>query len=114
MYGTLLQTQAKETADYPSMQAGRKADADEYVLYVALGPTRLQAGSEFSSRILLPFLLMRVLVRIFKVFFKIENGMSSTQGVECALVKIPMPIESVRDVKFVDDEALMIALTTDC
>ena len=60
------------------------------------------------------FLLMQALVRIYRVVFKIESGMSSTIVVEHALIETPVPIESVRDVKFVDDEALMIAFSDDC
>ena len=45
--------------------------------------------------------------------FNIENGMSSTKGVEHAWIKIPMPVECVRDVKFVDDEELMVAVSNE-
>ena len=104
----------KEIAEYWITQDRTNANADEYTLYVALGPTHLLNRSKLSSRIIIVILLIRVLVRICRVLFKIENGMSSTHGVEYALIQTPTPIESIRDVKFVDDEALMIAFSNDC
>lgn len=53
--------------------------------------------------------LTRVLVRITRIEFKIENGISSTQNVEYANIRAhPGKIE---DLKFVDDDKLMLALS---
>lgn len=51
--------------------------------------------------------LTRGTVRIFRVSLVVENGVSSSTGVQSA--RIPTPAGAVRDVKFVDDELLMLA-----
>lgn len=51
--------------------------------------------------------LTRGTVRIFRMSLVVENGVSSSIGVQCA--HIPTPAGAVRDVKFVDDELLMLA-----
>ena len=52
------------------------------------------------------------LVRIYKVLLEIKNGMSSTKSVEGAVIKTAG--WDVRDVKFVDDHDLMLAVSTKC
>lgn len=48
-------------------------------------------------------------VRITRIEFKIENGISSTQNVEYASIRAhPGKIE---DLRFVDDEKLMLAIS---
>ena len=51
-------------------------------------------------------------VKVFKVNLKVENGMSSNQSVYCAHLKVPRGI--IQDVKFVDDENVMLAIVDDC
>ena len=52
------------------------------------------------------------LVRIYKILLEIKNGMSSTKSVEGAVIKTAG--WDVRDVKFVDDYELMLAVSTKC
>ena len=40
--------------------------------------------------------------------------MSSTLAVECTNIHTSKPYGSIRDIKFVDDEALMIAISHEC
>ena len=51
-------------------------------------------------------------VRIFKVTLKVENGMSTTESVRFAGIH-PSP-GRVQDVKFVDDENIMLAVIGEC
>ena len=53
-----------------------------------------------------------ILVRIYKILLEIKNGMSSTKSVEGAVIKTAG--WDVRDVKFVDDYELMLAMSTKC
>lgn len=46
-------------------------------------------------------------VKLFRVGFVVENGVSSTKSVAC--VRIPVPMGAVRDLKFIDDYSLMLA-----
>lgn len=48
-------------------------------------------------------------MRIYKILLGIKNGMSSTKSVECAVVKTAG--WEVRDVKFVDDDELLLAVS---
>lgn len=50
-------------------------------------------------------------VYICRIKLKIENGMSSTQTVEYAL--IVNQLGNVQDLKFVDDEKLMLVMSQD-
>ncbi|KAL8733147.1 MAG: hypothetical protein Q9166_002339 [cf. Caloplaca sp. 2 TL-2023] len=59
-------------------------------IYVALGPTPKQNY-----------------VKLFRIRLAIENGVSSTKNVAC--VRIPVPTGAVRDLKFIDEEYLMLA-----
>ena len=52
------------------------------------------------------------LVHIYKILLEIKNGISSTQSVEGAVIKTAG--WEVRDVKFVDDNELMLAVSTKC
>lgn len=49
------------------------------------------------------------LVQITRIEFKIENGVSSTQNVEYANIRTHSG--KVKDLKFVDDEKLMLAIS---
>lgn len=51
-------------------------------------------------------------MRIYKILLNIRNGMSSTKSVEGAVIKTAG--WEVRDVKFVDDTELMLAVSTNC
>ena len=51
-------------------------------------------------------------MRIYKILLEIKNGISSTKSVECAVIKTAG--WQVRDVKFVDDNELMLAVSTKC
>lgn len=64
----------------------------EFVLYVVLGPVSHQSE-----------------VRIYKIVLGIKNGMSSTKTVEGAVIKTAG--WEVRDVKFVDDDELVLAVS---
>ncbi|KAL8656732.1 MAG: hypothetical protein Q9210_000073 [Variospora velana] len=46
-------------------------------------------------------------IKIFRISLSVEKGVSSSKGVQCA--RIPTPAGAVRDVKFVDDEILLLA-----
>ena len=52
------------------------------------------------------------LVRIYKILLEIKNGISSTKSVEGAVIKTIG--WEVRDVKFIDDNELMLAVSTKC
>lgn len=52
------------------------------------------------------------LVVIYRVQLTIENGVSSTQTVECAALCIRSV--SVRDLKFVDDVFIMLLVSENC
>ena len=52
------------------------------------------------------------LVRIYKILLAIKNGMSSTRSVEGAVIKTAG--WQVRDVKFVDDDEMILAVSTSC
>lgn len=54
--------------------------------------------------------LTRIPVKIHKVTLEISNGISSTKSHELALVKLPKGM--VQDAKFVDDESIMIVLSS--
>lgn len=47
---------------------------------------------------------------MYRMVFKIENGMSSTLSVEHASIQVSVPVESVQDVRFVDDDTVMLAV----
>lgn len=51
-------------------------------------------------------------VKIFKVTLKVENSMSTTESVKFAGIH-PSP-GRVQDVKFVDDESIMLAIIGEC
>ena len=51
-------------------------------------------------------------MRIYKILLDIKNGISSTKSVEGAVIKTAG--WQVRDVKFVDDNELMLAVSTNC
>lgn len=52
------------------------------------------------------------LVNLFRVLLGLENGVSRTQYRECASIKFGHGF--VQDIKFVDDETLMVALVEEC
>lgn len=52
------------------------------------------------------------LVRIYRIKLKIENGMSSSQTVEYALIM--SQLGNIQDLKFVDDEKLMLVMSQEC
>ena len=52
------------------------------------------------------------LVHIYKILLEIKNGISSTKSVEGAVIKTTG--WEVRDVKFIDDNELMLAVSTKC
>ncbi|KAL9064521.1 MAG: hypothetical protein Q9161_008828 [Pseudevernia consocians] len=70
-------------------------DGTEIVLYVVLGPVSNQSE-----------------VRIYRIVLGVKNGMSSTKSVEGAVIKTAG--WEVRDVKFVDDDELMLAVSAKC
>ncbi|KAL8789954.1 MAG: hypothetical protein Q9213_000840 [Squamulea squamosa] len=51
--------------------------------------------------------LIRAIVRVFRARFAVENGVSSTRSVSC--LRIPVSASAVRDLKFIDDQFLMLA-----
>ena len=51
-------------------------------------------------------------VHIYRLVLNIENGVSATEPVELALIRVPQG--TVDDIKFVDDEALMLSVTEKC
>ena len=51
-------------------------------------------------------------VCIYKILLEIKNGMSSTKSIEGAVIKTAG--WEVRDVKFVDDDELVLAVSTKC
>lgn len=52
------------------------------------------------------------LVRIYRILLGIKNGTSSTKSLECAVIKTAG--WEVRDVKFVDDDELVLAVSAQC
>lgn len=52
------------------------------------------------------------LVRIYRIVLEIKNGMSSTKSVEGAVIKTAS--WEFRDVKFVDDDELVLAVSAKC
>lgn len=66
----------------------------ELVLYVVLGPVTHQSD-----------------VRIYRIVLEIKNGMSSTKSVEGAVIKTAS--WEFRDVKFVDDDELVLAVSAE-
>lgn len=65
---------------------------DKVSLYIAVGPRLQQA-----------------MVRIYKISFQIEKGMSAVKGLEYASLRTNG--WDVKDIKFVDDENVMLALS---
>ena len=53
-----------------------------------------------------------LLVLVYRVVLEIISGISSTTMVECT--SIVAPTEYVKDVKFVDDKSLVLALSKQC
>ena len=51
-------------------------------------------------------------VRIYRLVLNIEKGVSATEPVELALIRVPDG--TVDDIKFVDDEALMLSISKEC
>ena len=51
-------------------------------------------------------------MHIYKILLEIKNGISSTKSVEGAVIKTAG--WEVRDVKFVDDKELVLAVSTKC
>ena len=51
-------------------------------------------------------------MHIYKILLGIKNGMSSTETVEGAVIRTDG--WEVRDVKFVDDNELILAVSTKC
>ena len=51
-------------------------------------------------------------MRIYRIVLGVKNGMSSTKSVEGAVIKTAGWV--VRDVKFVDDDELMLAVSAKC
>lgn len=56
-------------------------------------------------------LTLRV-VPIYRLVLDIENGVSATEPVELATIRLPDG--TVDDIKFVDDETLMLSITKEC
>lgn len=52
------------------------------------------------------------LVHIYKIMLETQNGISSTKSVEGAMIETAG--WEVRDVKFVDDDELVLAVSTKC
>ena len=52
------------------------------------------------------------LVHIYRVLMGIKNGVSSTKSVEGAVIKTAG--WEVRDVRFVDDDEMMLAVSAKC
>ena len=48
-------------------------------------------------------------MRIYRLVLEIRNGMSSTKSVECAVIETAG--WEVRDVKFIDDDELVLAVS---
>ncbi|KAK3168298.1 hypothetical protein OEA41_004745 [Lepraria neglecta] len=65
-------------------------ETGKFVTYVILGPSTKQLE-----------------VHVYRITFEIENGMSSTKGVKVASIRTAAL--EVRDVKFIDDDELMLA-----
>lgn len=87
-----LQTGVPSCTDMRMTQESFKGK-EEFVLYVVLGPVARQSE-----------------VRIYRILLAIKNGMSSTKSVEGAVIKTAG--WQVKDVKFVDDDELMLAVST--
>ena len=54
----------------------------------------------------------RKIVRVFRLSMTIENGVSTTKSVQCAYIGVA-PAQ-VQDVKFVDDDNLILAVKSNC
>ena len=89
----------------------KEKDKGFYAVYVALVPHTQNS----TSKIALYGHLLRAessAVKLFKVILKVESGMSTTESVTCAHIH-PSP-GTIQDVKFVDDEHMMLAIVDDC
>lgn len=53
-----------------------------------------------------------VLVKMYKVVLNVINGISSTEAVHGATLRLLR--ETIKDVRFIDDELLMLASCTEC
>ena len=80
-----------------------------YVTYIVKGPTSTQNISKSLTCKLSDSFPNLIVVQVFRTVSKIENGISSTQSAEKAMIK---GMEAkVKDVRFVDDAVLMIAIS---
>lgn len=64
-------------------------------LYVAVGPR-----------------LKRALVQIYRIVFRIDNGMSTIENTECASLRLGG--WDLMDIKFVDDKDMILAMSSNC
>lgn len=86
---------------------------DKSVVYVALAAADEQKFGNISVSNLGEETVLTIhAVRIYRLVLNIENGVSSTEPVELALVRVPDG--TVDDIKFVDDEALMLSISKRC
>ena len=84
----------------------------EFILYVVLGPVTHQSEGTTSRKPPCEKKLKPRLVRIYRIVLGIKNGMSSTNSVEVAVIKTAG--WEVKDVKFVDDDEMVLAVSTKC
>ena len=80
----------------------------EFILYVVLGPVTHQSEGRTLRKPLSEDIKAR-LVRIYRIVLGIKNGISSTKSAEVAVIKTAG--WEVRDVKFVDDDEVMLAVS---
>ena len=58
------------------------------------------------------YLLISLSVKVYKITLEVKSGISSAAALEC--ISIQCPHEEVKDVKFVDEDMLMVALCGNC
>ncbi|KAL9011267.1 MAG: hypothetical protein Q9173_003875 [Seirophora scorigena] len=76
---------------------------------IMISETIQAATSSFSVFVAVGPLARETSVKIFHISLSVDKGVSTSKEVQCA--RIPTPPGAVRDIKFVDDEILMLAFT---
>lgn len=82
-----------------------------YTIYIALVPRSNNTMGK-PIQYILGFDTNNRAVRLFRVTLKVENGMSNTESVQYA--HIHPATGKVQDVKFVDDQNIILAVVGEC
>ncbi|MCJ1435652.1 hypothetical protein MMC27_005027 [Xylographa pallens] len=97
------------SVDMRMMSEGSLLAKDEYTTYIAVIWDRSPSEGISRTSSPRPAIQTTPLVMIYRVVIKIVNGLSSTKAVECASIHLPLGV--IKDVKFADDNTLIVAYT---